>query len=111
MSTLVHRSSPTVGLGRLVPTRAKQRVELFACRDRQGLREPYDRLLGDAMEGEALLFAREDEVEAAWGVVAPVLDSPTPPHEYEPGTWGPRPADAMLSEFGGWHEPRAGGAS
>jgi len=87
------------------------RVELFACRDRHGLREPYDRLLGDAMEGDALLFAREDEVEAAWGVVDPVLDSPTPPHEYEPGTWGPRPADAMLSEFGGWHEPRAGGAS
>jgi glucose-6-phosphate 1-dehydrogenase len=90
---------------------AGERVELFACRDRQGLREPYDRLLGDAMEGDALLFAREDEVEAAWGVVDPVLDSPTPPHAYEPGTWGPRPADAMLSKLGGWHVPGAGGTS
>jgi glucose-6-phosphate 1-dehydrogenase len=86
-------------------------LELFACRDRRGLREAYDRLLGDAMEGDAMLFGRQDEVEAAWAVVDPVLDSPTAPHPYEPGTWGPEAADALLEGAEKWHEPGAGTAA
>ena len=67
--------------------------------------EPYERLLGDAMTGDATLFAREDEVEAAWAVVQPILDAATPVHEYDPGTWGPSEADALTREVGGWHVP------
>jgi glucose-6-phosphate 1-dehydrogenase len=67
--------------------------------------EPYERLLGDAMAGDATLFARQDEVEAAWEVVQPILDGATPVHEYDPGTWGPSEADALTREVGGWHVP------
>ena len=49
----------------------------------------YERLLGDAIEGDPTLFVREDEVLAAWAIVEPALRAPSPVHEYEPGTWGP----------------------
>jgi glucose-6-phosphate 1-dehydrogenase len=81
-------------------------VELFACKDRREMVEPYDRLLGEAMEGEALLFAREDEVEAAWAIVDPILKKGHPLFEYEPGTWGPSQAHVLLAHLGGWHEPK-----
>jgi ribose 5-phosphate isomerase A len=48
-------------------------VELVACRDRRGMIDAYDRLLSDAMHGDPLLFARQDEVEQAWRIVDPVL--------------------------------------
>jgi glucose-6-phosphate 1-dehydrogenase len=64
--------------------------------------DPYERLLGDAMAGDATLFARQDEVEAAWAVVQPILDAATPVYEYEPGSWGPSQADALTREIGGW---------
>jgi glucose-6-phosphate 1-dehydrogenase len=63
--------------------------------------EPYERLLGSAAKGEAILFAREDEVEAAWKVVDPILDAATPCHPYEPHTWGPAEAN-RLAPPGGW---------
>jgi len=69
--------------------------------------EAYERLLGDAMEGDALLFARQDEVEAAWSIVQPILDNVTPALEYAPGTWGPAEADRLTAEVGGWHAPEA----
>jgi Glucose-6-phosphate 1-dehydrogenase len=72
--------------------------------------DAYERLLGDAMAGDAMLFAREDGVEAAWRVVEPILDDPTPVREYAPGTWGPTEADALTTEVGGWRAP-VGGAS
>jgi glucose-6-phosphate 1-dehydrogenase len=67
--------------------------------------EAYERLLGDAMEGDGTLFAREDEVEAAWEIVEPILKTPTPVHEYTPGSWGPAEADALTNEVGGWYAP------
>ncbi len=67
--------------------------------------EPYERLLADAMAGEAMLFQREDGVEAAWAVVDPVLGDATPVHEYEPGTWGPDQAQQLTAAIGGWHAP------
>ncbi len=82
-----------------------EQVELFACRDRRGLLGPYDRLLSDAMAGDPLLFAREDEVEAAWRVVDPILAHPAPVHTYEPGTWGPSRSDGLIQRAGGWHQP------
>jgi glucose-6-phosphate 1-dehydrogenase len=62
----------------------------------------YERLLGDAMAGDATLFARQDEVEAAWEIVDPVLRDPKPPLVYEPGSWGPPQADALVAAVGGW---------
>jgi glucose-6-phosphate 1-dehydrogenase len=66
---------------------------------------PYERLLSDAMRGDATLFAREDAIEAAWRVVDPVLGNTTPIHEYEPNTWGPPEADKLIASDGGWHDP------
>jgi glucose-6-phosphate 1-dehydrogenase len=68
---------------------------------------PYERLLGDAIRGDAMLFVREDTVEAAWHVVDPVLGHKTPVHEYEPNTWGPAEADQIIVADGGWHNPKA----
>jgi glucose-6-phosphate 1-dehydrogenase len=69
----------------------------------------YERLLGDAMSGDAMLFAREDGVEAAWAVVQPILGDSTPVYAYSPGTWGPAEADLLTADVGGWHTPTAGG--
>jgi glucose-6-phosphate 1-dehydrogenase len=67
--------------------------------------EAYERLLGDAMEGDATLFAREDAVEAAWAIVQLILATSTPLHEYDPGTWGPQQAERLAADVGGWHCP------
>jgi glucose-6-phosphate 1-dehydrogenase len=67
--------------------------------------DAYERVLGDAMHGDATLFAREDYVEEAWRIVDPVLKDGTPVHEYEPGTWGPKEVDSRVSPPGGWHNP------
>ncbi len=63
---------------------------------------PYERLLGDAMAGDSTLFARQDVVEAAWSIVQPLLERPEEVFEYEPGTWGPVQADALVANLGGW---------
>jgi glucose-6-phosphate 1-dehydrogenase len=67
--------------------------------------DAYERLLGDAMAGDGTLFAREDGVEAAWEIVEPILGSNTPIHEYQPGSWGPDEAAALVADVGGWHCP------
>jgi glucose-6-phosphate 1-dehydrogenase len=66
----------------------------------------YARLIGDAMAGDATLFARQDVVEAAWAIIDPVIHGPSPMFEYEPGSWGPPQADRLVSEVGGWNTPR-----
>ncbi len=65
----------------------------------------YERLLGDAIAGDATLFARQDVVEAAWAIVDPVIHGPSPMYEYEPGSWGPPQADRLVAEVGGWNTP------
>jgi glucose-6-phosphate 1-dehydrogenase len=80
-------------------------VELYLCDQGPDEMSAYERLIGDAMEGEALLFAREDGVEAAWAVVQPVLNEHGPAHPYEPKTWGPEEADALLPKGEFWHAP------
>jgi glucose-6-phosphate 1-dehydrogenase len=67
--------------------------------------DAYERLLGDAMVGDATLFARQDAVEAAWAIVQPILATSTPCYEYEPGTWGPAAAAQLAADAGGWHCP------
>ena len=69
--------------------------------------DAYERLLGDAMDGDPMLFAREDFVEAAWAIVGPVLGDVTPAHSYEPGQWGPQSAARLAADIGGWHDPVA----
>ncbi len=83
--------------------------ELVAVDRHAGEMGPYERLLGDAMRGEAMLFAREDSVEAAWRVVQPVLGDQVPLREYDPGTWGPSQADGLAAPYGGWHNPGVDG--
>src|SRR4029077_5592567 len=65
--------------------------------------DAYERLLGDALNGDATLFARQDSVEAAWAIVQPILGVTTPPEPYEPGSWGPDSAAPLAAEEGGWH--------
>jgi glucose-6-phosphate 1-dehydrogenase len=67
--------------------------------------DAYERVLGDAMHGDATLFAREDYVEEAWRIVDPVLKEDTPVYEYEPGSWGPKEVDARIAPLGGWQNP------
>lgn len=71
---------------------------------------PYERLLGDAMEGDAALFARQDAVEAAWNIVDPVLDDAVAVHRYPPGSWGPAEATGLVADIGGWADPVMDGA-
>jgi glucose-6-phosphate 1-dehydrogenase len=67
--------------------------------------DPYERLLDDALEGDARRFAREDSVEEAWRVVEPVLEHPDPVVPYEPGSWGPPEADRIIQGDDCWHVP------
>ena len=66
--------------------------------------DAYERVLTDAMRGDATLFARQDYVEEAWRVVDSALKAATPVFEYEPQTWGPKEV-AQVTPPGGWHEP------
>jgi glucose-6-phosphate 1-dehydrogenase len=67
--------------------------------------EAYERLLSDAMRGDALLFVREDAVEVSWAVVENILDNAAPLYFYEQGSWGPLEADNLAKDIGGWHNP------
>jgi glucose-6-phosphate 1-dehydrogenase len=79
-----------------------QRAELVASRQ-PGAEEraAYERVLGDALEGDATLFARMDYVEESWRIVDPILAAGTPVAEYDPGTWGPGRAEEIAPP-GGW---------
>jgi glucose-6-phosphate 1-dehydrogenase len=65
----------------------------------------YERLLGDAMRGDGMLFTTESAVEAAWRILDPVLHDGAAPDPYPRGTWGPARADQLVRERGGWHDP------
>jgi glucose-6-phosphate 1-dehydrogenase len=68
--------------------------------------DAYERVLTDAMRGDASLFARQDYVEEAWRIVDPILKADTPLFEYAPGTWGPAEAGTSFEPAGGWHDPQ-----
>ena len=82
---------------------AGEHAELVLHESSVDYEPPYARLLGDAMHGNAGLFARQDLVEEQWRVVDPILGNVTPVHEYEPGTWGPKEANGLTESVGGWH--------
>lgn len=68
-------------------------------------RSPYERLLTDAMNGDGALFTREESVEAAWEVVDDILTDRPKAIPYEPGSWGPTQADALIAVHTHWHNP------
>ena len=82
-------------------------VELFVDQRDKDEAEAYERLIGAALIGDTSLFARQDEVEAAWAVVDPVLSVDSVPFEYTPGTWGPKQADDVIKGDCSWHNPGA----
>jgi glucose-6-phosphate 1-dehydrogenase len=83
-------------------------IELMMS-DAQGVMTPYERLIGDAMRGEATLFAREDTVEAAWALIDDLIGEEPHVEIYQPGSWGPAEADDLAADVGGWRAP--GGAA
>ncbi len=88
------------------PTMVGTSVELFVCDTQGDEMQAYERLLGDALRGDATLFTRQDAVEAAWRIVDPVLADTSPVHVYRGGTWGPPEALAIAADSDGWHNPR-----
>ncbi|MEM7139739.1 MAG: glucose-6-phosphate dehydrogenase [Actinomycetota bacterium] len=66
--------------------------------------EAYERLLGDALAGDARLFARQDGVEESWRIVEPVLADAPPVIRYPEGSWGPDDAEALLPDGACWHD-------
>ena len=72
--------------------------------------EAYERLLLDAMQGDATLYARADEVEAAWEFVDPILEywkkgKDVRMYGYAAGVWGPENADDLIEGIGNWRNP------
>ena len=82
-----------------------ENVELTVHRPAGDAMSPYERLLGDAIRGDASLFGRYDSVEEAWRVVDPVLRDSSPVLMYEPGTWGPAESGRVIADGGHWHNP------
>src|SRR5271156_1378965 len=84
---------------------AGQPAEMIASEQPSGEEmDAYERVLGDAMAGDATLFAREDYVEEAWRIVDPLLKKGTPVYPYEPKSWGPSEIDQVMP-LGGWKNP------
>ena len=103
------RLSPefTIALGATVrePSEATRghNLELVATHHHDGAEtDPYAELLGDALRGETFRFARQDYVLEAWRIVEFLLNLDSRPIEYEPGSWGPPDAQALIPE--GWLE-------
>lgn len=108
------RISPEVGiaLGMTVMAPGYQLIgqpaEMFASQQKSAEEmEAYERVLTDAMAGDATLFAREDYVEEAWRIVDPLLKHDSPVYSYQPGTWGPSEVE-RVTPLGGWQNPILG---
>ena len=82
-----------------------EETELYACNSQADEMTPYERLLGDAMRGDATLFARQDSVEVAWDIVDRLLASGPQATPYAANSWGPDAAARMVERFGGWYDP------
>ncbi len=105
------RISPemTIAFGTAVMSESEamqgEMVEMVASRHPRPSEEAaYERVLGDAMAGDATHFARQDYVEEAWRIVDPILNEGAPVAEYDKGSWGPALTDPVVPP-GGWHNP------
>jgi glucose-6-phosphate 1-dehydrogenase len=106
------RISPDItialGLNRMAPLTesAGELAEILSVtHPPAGEMDAYERVLSDAMAGDATLFAREDYVEEAWRIVDPALKAGTPVYEYEPNTWGPGQIAEKVTPPDGWQNP------
>jgi glucose-6-phosphate 1-dehydrogenase len=106
------RISPDItialGLNRMAPLTesAGELAEILSVtHPPAGEMDAYERVLSDAMAGDATLFAREDYVEEAWRIVDPALKAGTPVYEYEPNTWGPAQIAEKVTPPDGWQNP------
>ena len=81
----------------------QQELDLFYKQPQEEM--PYARLLTDVLAGNGTLFTREDAIESAWAVVEPVLKTHHSVLPYQPGSWGPKKADALIATDGGWFNP------
>jgi glucose-6-phosphate 1-dehydrogenase len=111
---IVLRVDPEPGL-RLQLTAQGQRgwedvhLDSYLAQDLGEPIRPYERLLHAGLTGDRQLFAREDSIEETWRIVQPLLDNPGKIHRYEPGSWGPDAAQALLRGHRGWQQPWLGG--
>ncbi|MBV9726222.1 MAG: glucose-6-phosphate dehydrogenase [Gammaproteobacteria bacterium] len=89
------------------PVMTGRDIELFIAQQHGDTMDAYEVLISAALIGDTSHFAREDEVEAAWAIVDPVLQGMPAPYEYVPGSWGPPQAEKLLQGPCGWHNPGA----
>jgi glucose-6-phosphate 1-dehydrogenase len=89
------------------PVMTGRDVELYVAQQQGDDMDAYEVLISAALIGDTSHFAREDEVEAAWKIVDPLLTVATPVLEYLPGSWGPRAADDLITGPCNWHNPGA----
>jgi glucose-6-phosphate 1-dehydrogenase len=66
---------------------------------------PYERLLGDALNGNRQRFTDQDAIDQTWRIVQPLLDEPAELRAYEAGSWGPDAANRLVDGHGGWRTP------
>ncbi|HVW68880.1 MAG TPA: glucose-6-phosphate dehydrogenase [Steroidobacteraceae bacterium] len=108
------RVSPDVAIAlgahakRIGPHMQGRELELFVSQQQGDEMDAYARLISEALIGDTAHFARQDEVEAAWAIVDPVLGMKSDPYPYTPGTWGPAEADQLIDSGPcSWHNPGA----
>jgi glucose-6-phosphate 1-dehydrogenase len=109
---LVIRMDPSTGIRLLVEAqrsddRQPERINLdmeFAEEGGEGP-TPYEVLLHAAMVGDSMRFTRQDNIEETWRITGPLLEKPPKVHPYKKGSWGPKAADKLVADYGGWHGP------
>jgi glucose-6-phosphate 1-dehydrogenase len=109
---LVVRLHPSTGVRLLVDAQRSdsadpEQINLdmeFAAQGGEGP-GPYEVLLHAAMLGNSTRFTRQDNIEETWRICGPLLEKPPRALPYKPGTWGPRSADKLVKEYGGWRDP------
>jgi glucose-6-phosphate 1-dehydrogenase len=82
-------------------------VELYVAENEGDDMDAYEVLISAALIGDTSHFAREDEVEAAWAIVDPILKPVSAPIEYQKASWGPAQAEDLIQGPCGWHNPGA----
>jgi glucose-6-phosphate 1-dehydrogenase len=112
---LVVRLHPTTGIRLLVDAQRSdsadpEQINLdmeFAEQGGEGP-TPYEVLLHAAMVGNSTRFTRQDNIEETWRICGPLIKKPPRIQPYKPGSWGPKSADRLVKEFGGWRDPWTG---
>jgi glucose-6-phosphate 1-dehydrogenase len=89
------------------PAMTGENVELYVAQNEGDDMDAYAVLISAALIGDTSHFAREDEVEAAWTIIDPLLNLTTASLEYLPGSWGPEQANNLITGPCNWHNPGA----